>query len=159
MRSDIQSDVLFPPVSDIGNCPGPENECGTNHLLRLVGAANRHPMSRRSQSRFKIDDKAYPVRVKVIVPDGGMQLISGRVSAWLTAELDKLAWSWGPAPATGCGQVTAYHFRRLEDAQRFTTAFPELVLADDVDALAHRVGGDRTGDRSFSAGPGRRDRD
>lgn len=89
-------------------------------------------MVRRSSSRFKVDDLAYPIRVKFVVPEGGMQGLSGRVEAWLNAELAPSAWSWGPAHSTGCRQATAYHFRSLSDAQRLVAAFPELQLADGV---------------------------
>jgi hypothetical protein len=90
-------------------------------------------MVRRSASQFKIDDRAYPIRVKFVVPEGGMGSLSVRPDAWLKTNLDHMAWAWGPAHSTGCFQATAYYFRSLADAQRFVSAFPELELADGVD--------------------------
>ena len=108
-------------------------------------------MVRRSSSRFKVDDLAYPIRVKFVVPEGGMQGLSDRVEAWLDAELAPSAWSWGPAHSTGCRQATAYHFRSLSDAQRLVAAFPELQLADGVVA---RPKGTAAGNINFRSGPG-----
>lgn len=107
-------------------------------------------MTRRNPPRFKADDLAYPIRVKFIVPQGGLQGVWGRMDAWLRAELDCDAWSWGPAHSTGCKQATAYYFRALADAQRFVSAFPELQLADGVVARSDR----EYGDGNFRAGPG-----
>jgi hypothetical protein len=88
-------------------------------------------MARRSTSQFKLDDYAYPIRVKFIVPPGGMGALSTQLAVWLKENLDHLAWSWGPAQALG-EQATAYYFRSLSDAQRFVAAFPDLKLADGV---------------------------
>ncbi len=91
-------------------------------------------MVRRSESQFKIDDRAYPIRLKFVVPDGGMRMLPIDTHGWLKENLDHLAWAWGPAHSIGCRQATAYYFRSLEDALRFVTAFPELKLADGVDS-------------------------
>lgn len=95
-------------------------------------------MARRSTSQFRIDDRAYPIRVKVYVPSGGMRSLDSEPEVWLRDNLDHLAWAWGPAPGIG-DQVTAYHFRRLDDAQRFVAAFPHLRLADAVDSIVYRA--------------------
>jgi hypothetical protein len=89
-------------------------------------------MVRRSQSQFTIDDRAFPIRVKFVVPAGGMGGLSYRIHHWLKENVGHLAWAWGPAHSTGCSQATAYYFRTLADAQRLVDAFPELELADGV---------------------------
>lgn len=109
-------------------------------------------MPRRSSDRFKADDLAFPIRVKVIVPPHGLQDLGHRLDAWLKAELAPSAWSWGPARSLGC-QATAYYFRNLDDAQKALAAFPELELADRV-AVA-RSGPGREADARFSVGRGR----
>lgn len=103
-------------------------------------------MTRRSESQFKIDDRAYPVRVKFVVPAGGMRTLEIEPHAWLRENLDHLAWAWGPAQSIGT-QAAAYYFRRLEDAQRFADAFPQLVLADGVSLQVYTS-------PAKSAGPG-----
>lgn len=80
----------------------------------------------------KVDDLAYPIRVKFVVPEGGMQELSGRIQARLAAEFAPSAWSWIPAYSTACLQSTSYRFRSLAVAQRLVAAFPELQLADGV---------------------------
>lgn len=90
-------------------------------------------MARRSTSQFKIDDLAYPIRVKFIVPSGGLQQLDISPQTWLEENLEHLAWAWGPAQTIG-GQATAYYFRTLEDAQRFIAAFPQLEMADAIAA-------------------------
>ena len=89
-------------------------------------------MVRRSESQFKVDDRAFPIRVKFVVPPGGMRGLSDRIHLWLKENVGHLAWAWGPAHSTGCSQATAYYFRSLADAQRLVDAFPELELADGV---------------------------
>ena len=98
---------------------------------------------RKSSTKFEIDDRAYPIRVKLVVPEGGMRTVEGQRDAWLNDTLGPAAWSWGPAHSSACRQATAYYFRDLADAQRFIDAFPGLELADGVDALGYpKVKGD-----------------
>ena len=92
---------------------------------------------RKSSTKFEIDDRAYPIRVKLVVPEGGMQTIEGKRDVWLNDTLGPEAWSWGPAHSSACRQATAYYFRKLTDAQRFIDAFPGLELADGVDRLGY----------------------
>src|SRR6188474_868406 len=67
------------------------------------------PMVRRSGSQFRIDDRAYPVRVKFVVPEGGMRTLAVDPQAWLRENLGHLAWAWGPAQGL-CADATAYYF-------------------------------------------------
>ena len=112
-------------------------------------------MVRRSESQFKIDDRAFPIRVKFVVPPGGMRTLEIGISAheWLKRELDPLAWAWGPAHSIAC-QATAYYFRSLDDAQRFVAAFPQLQLADGVNSPVYTSPGTNTG---AAASVGRQD--
>src|SRR5688572_26008211 len=116
-------------------------------------------MVRRSQSQFKVDDRAYPIRVKFVVPERGLHGLSQRAHDWLKGELGHLAWGWGPAHSSACNQATAYYFRRLPDAQRFVDAFPELEIADGVASSAYTsaaksAGPERKPSLPHSAGPG-----
>ena len=99
-------------------------------------------MVRRSESQFKINDRAFPIRVKFVVPPGGMRTLEVGISIheWLQRELDHLAWAWGPAHSIA-RQATAYYFRSLDDAQRFVAAFPQLELADGVKSPVYTTPG------------------
>lgn len=91
-------------------------------------------MVRRSTSQFKIDDLAYPIRVKFKLPEGGLYRQGLDPDGWLKANLAHLAWAWGGGAASlGCNDATAYFFRRIDDAKRFMEAFPQLELADPID--------------------------
>ena len=105
-------------------------------------------MVRRSESQFKINDRAFPIRVKFVVPPGGLRTleIGVTVHEWLKRELDHLAWAWGPAHSIAC-QATAYYFRSLDDAQRFVAAFPQLELADGVASPVYTAPGLGTSSR------------
>jgi putative SOS response-associated peptidase YedK len=90
-------------------------------------------MSRRITPQAKIDRTAFPVTVRVLVPETGLSALGKDNSPWdwlhrnigLTeyAETSRLAL---------LGHATELHFRCLEDAVAFTDRFPMLVLADDT---------------------------
>ena len=106
-------------------------------------------MVRRSESHFKINDRAYPIRVKFAVPPGGMRTLEIGITVhdWLQRELDHLAWAWGPAHSIA-GRATAYYFRPFDDAQRFVAAFPQLELADGVKSPVYTAPGKSPGPKS-----------
>ena len=81
-------------------------------------------------------EREYPIRVKFVVPQGGTSTLAlaQPMHEWLQAHLGPHMWNWGPAQSAACSQATAYYFRRMEDAQRFVAAFPQLELADGVKA-------------------------
>ena len=107
------------------------------HLSRMV---------HRSDSQFKINDRAFPIRLKFVVPPGVMRTLEVGITVheWLQRELDYLAWAWGPAHSIAC-QATAYYFRSLNDAQRFVAAFPQLELADGVKSAVYTAPGKNDG--------------
>lgn len=88
-------------------------------------------MVKRTRSQFKTDDLAFPIRLKLAVPPGGMRSLDVDTHAWLKENLAPLAWAWGPAQGIGTA-AAAYYFRDIEDARRFIAAFPQLALADGV---------------------------
>ena len=104
-------------------------------------------VKRRADPWYKEADRAYPIRVKFAVPEKGASAL-GRgtpLHDWLQANLGPKMWNWAPAHSSGCRQATAYYFRRIEDAQAFIAAFPQLELADgvpapiDTDSLVRRA--------------------
>ena len=125
-------------------------------LANCIRVRATRRMVRRSESHFKINDRAYPIRVKFAVPPGGMRTLEIGITVhdWLQRELDHLAWAWGPAHSIA-GRATAYYFRSLDDAQRFVEAFPQLELADGVKSSLYTAPGKSDGPEAIV----RRDQD
>lgn len=98
-------------------------------------------MVKRTRSQFKTDELAFPIRVKVKVPPGGMRELPIDTHMWLKENLASRMWSWGPAPSLVRDQTTAYFFRKIEDAERFIAAFPQLELADGVESSTYTAPG------------------
>src|SRR5690606_2239040 len=98
--------------------------------------SHRRAMARHTAQKFKVDDLAFPIRLKIVVPDGGLRCCLDMVE-WLNKQLGPARWASGPAQSSGCRQATAYYFRSLADAQRCLDAFPQLQLADGVDQLGY----------------------
>jgi len=84
-------------------------------------------MVRRSIPAKKIDDAAFPIRVKVKVPTRGFGLRIDLYYAWLRSNLTTHQWAHHPV-----GGASGFYFRSLQTAERFLATFPELELADTV---------------------------
>jgi hypothetical protein len=81
-------------------------------------------MNRRSTPQSIIHDAAFPVRVKVLVPEGGFGVqFSHYIYAWLDSEVGRANYAQHPARMFGA-RALAYHFRDVELARRFLEAFP-----------------------------------
>lgn len=89
-------------------------------------------MERRSPPQKRIDDHAFPVRVKVVVPGRGFENLLPAMHRWLDAEIGRGGYAMHGAAATGT-DATAWYFRRVEEAQAFVAAFPMLELADGTE--------------------------
>ena len=89
-------------------------------------------MERRSPPQKRIDDHAFPVRVKVLVPGRGFENLLPAMHRWLDAEIGRGSYAVHGAAATGA-DAAAWYFRRVEDAQAFVAAFPMLELADGTE--------------------------
>ncbi|MGB3313375.1 MAG: SOS response-associated peptidase family protein [Albidovulum sp.] len=92
-------------------------------------------MSRRTSPQYKTDDRAFPVRIKVLIPEFGLSTLSEDPWRWLDSEIGR-----GEYATTGArcfiGDAMVLYFRCLEDAGRFMDAFP-LPLADDTMASVY----------------------
>lgn len=86
-------------------------------------------MSRRSTPQSKVDDRAFPIRVKVAVPGTGLGPRLNAYHQWLGAELGPGEYAQHATTATGT-DATAFYFREIETARAFLAAFPDIVLAD-----------------------------
>jgi hypothetical protein len=85
----------------------------------------------------KRDELAFPVRVKVRVPDSGLGATLDRMMAWLRGNVQALDFACHSAPGLACS-TAAFYFRNLETAQAFVNAFPTAELADGVISPAYK---------------------
>lgn len=94
-------------------------------------------MARRSTPRSTIDDRAFPIRVKLAIPYHDRALwwgLDDRLRAWIR-EIGPLRCVQHSGGGYGPTQAIALYFRTLEDAQTCLAAFPEFELADRVGAV------------------------
>ncbi len=85
-------------------------------------------MTRRTISQSVIDEAAFPVRVKVLAPSGGLWRLLNNDYLWLDRQGGR----------AGCAQHSAkifsdrgvaFHFRYVEHARWFLEAFRGLTIA------------------------------
>lgn len=86
-------------------------------------------MARRTTQQIKADDLAFPVRIKLAIPDMGLGRDMDRIHGWLGQVLGAGNYACHSAPGLGCDTIAIY-FRNTEAAARFTSDFPNLPLAD-----------------------------
>ena len=89
-------------------------------------------MDRRSPPQKRTDDHAFPVRVKVLVPERGFENLLLDMHRWLDAEVGRGSYAVHGAGA-GLTHATAWYFRTVEEAQAFVATFPMLELADGTE--------------------------
>lgn len=90
-------------------------------------------MVQRTRAKSKTDDLAYPIRVRFIVPEGGLRMLPRSLDEWLQDQLGRRRYAVHPASGIYVySQQFAIYFRSVEDARRCVEAFPELELADGV---------------------------
>ena len=89
-------------------------------------------MNRRSTPQHIVDDRAFPVRVRVFLAEGGLN--PWETDGWLTREVGRGNYAQHSASMPGEGRhTTAFYFRDAETARAFVAAFPDLVLADGTE--------------------------
>ena len=94
-------------------------------------------MTLRNARRRNLDDKSFPLRLKVRVPPEGLGQVLRDALQWLDAEVGRTAYAHHPAKTLG-GYAAAFYFRRPEDLAAFLAAFPQFELADAT-ALPGRI--------------------
>ncbi len=82
-------------------------------------------MPTRSTPQKKIDDRAFPVRVKFRVPQRGFGQSYTEMYDWLNTKV-----GFGGYAKHSEGHAAAFYFLDVETAQHFIAAFPQLELAD-----------------------------
>ncbi len=94
------------------------------------------PMSRRSTPQQTIDRVAFPVHVRVLVPESGFGVRDTRIGEWLAANLGRGEFARIPHSSI-LGDSVAFLFRSTTDADAFMQAFPELILADGTMSVTY----------------------
>jgi hypothetical protein len=85
-------------------------------------------MSRRSTPSAKRDDDAFPIRIKLKVPQDGLGKRLDEMMAWLRDNLPREAFAVHSARMIG-GDAVAIYFLAIDDATGFLGAFSDMTLA------------------------------
>lgn len=95
----------------------------------------------RTPRQNKKDAHAWPVTVRVIVPQGGFHSLGNKhdVHRWLMQELGRGEFATSPHRSV-IGDVFEAHFLSVETAQRFRNAFCVVVVGRRVGEPSMAVG-------------------
>ncbi|TMV40860.1 hypothetical protein FGG78_42285, partial [Thioclava sp. BHET1] len=105
-------------------------------------------MTRRSTPQAKLDLAAYPVQLRVLVPELGFGVLLNEIHDWLRAHFGK--GEYATASASGAtNDAICFMFRSTGDAHAFSKAFPTLLLADGTLAPAYSSPSLPTGRKDF----------
>jgi hypothetical protein len=86
-------------------------------------------MSRYGRRQRALDEMAFPIRVKVAIPPGGLGRTIDELHRWLREEVGSTEYATHSGHGLGVDALCLY-LRRPEDLARFLVAFPLLELAD-----------------------------
>lgn len=90
-------------------------------------------MARHTAPQKRRIDDAFPIRIKVRIPRGGLGNVLSDIHRWTADNLGPERCRNLPTRGIHC-QATAFYFRSMADAQAFLEAFPALELADGIEA-------------------------
>lgn len=79
----------------------------------------------------RMDDGAFPVRVKISTAPRGIDMHT--IGLWLQEQFPGGDATWHSQSGPGLIDAVMFYFRSVEAAQRFRTRFPDLSLADGID--------------------------
>lgn len=91
-------------------------------------------MVRRSTAQAKIDEGAFPIRLRVAIGAQGLGSTSIEAHAWLDRSVGPSNYAWHGGGSVAGVDCAALYFRTLDDAEAFMAAFPGLQLADGTAA-------------------------
>ena len=94
-------------------------------------------MPHRSFPQNLLDEAAFPIRVKLHVPEGGFGTFLIAMLRWLREELGEGNFARHEADTLE-GEALAIYFHRIEDALEFLLNFPEVSLADGTMSRMYR---------------------
>ena len=87
-------------------------------------------MVKRNLPQARIDEKLWPVRVMIFVPEGGFGAMLGPLTDWLDARFGLRGYAWHAGHPVAGRDTVALYLRRPEEAAEVVAAWPGLVLAD-----------------------------
>jgi hypothetical protein len=94
-------------------------------------------MTRRSPPNRTLDERAFPVRVKVVENIHGPDWLRlSEAQAWLREHVGAGNYATHTQPGFGA-HTRAFYFRTTADAHRFAETFAHFVLADGTESLDH----------------------
>jgi hypothetical protein len=100
-----------------------------NALADRWCSRNVPTMVSHSIRQARRDDLAFPVRVKVRVPDHGLGKTLDRMTVWLRENASAKGYACHSSPGVACS-TAAFYFCDIDVAQKFVRSFPEAKLAD-----------------------------
>ena len=106
-------------------------------------------MVRRSTPQKKIDERAFPVRIRVLVPPSGLGQQLNHVHDWLHAEIGRGQFAVHSCSGIGADAVGIY-LRDIEGARFLLEAFPTLELQDGTDSPHYSSPSQTPGEELFS---------
>lgn len=95
-------------------------------------------MSRRSTPQHQIDERAWPVRILIRVPEEGFGRNLDDMMAWLMKHIGRANFAHHSGPRFGQHDSKALYFRHPRKAVDFLEAFPVLDLADGTEYETYR---------------------
>ena len=78
----------------------------------------------------KTDDQAFPVRVRIVIPDYGLGRALDKMYRWLTERVGREGYAVHGGSRGPSGDRIAIYFRHPAPALAFVAAFPMLQIAD-----------------------------
>ena len=95
--------------------------------------ANTFPgaaMVKRNLPQARIDEKVFPVRINIFVPQGGFGAMLTPLLAWLDGQCGRTGYAWHSGHGVAGRDTVALYFRRAEDPAALLASWPTLELAD-----------------------------
>ena len=83
-----------------------------------------------------LDDAAFPIRVKLRVPDLGLGKMLVEILRWLRTEVGESNFAYHDTETLE-GEALALYFRSVPDAAALLKAFPKLEIADTTTSRAY----------------------
>lgn len=96
-------------------------------------------MTRRSTPQRRIDDEAFPVRVKLLVPEGGFERQFDDLYRWLDQEVGRGEYAFHAASALGISRdAVAIYFRvqRVDQDATGATIWMRAMLGGRAEGRA-----------------------
>ena len=112
-------------------------------------------MPKRATPQHKIDDRAFPVRAQIFVPDGGFGILLTPILEWLDREVGRRSYAWHSGGLVMGRDVVALYVREPGQLSALLTAWPMLELADGTISPSYRNAGMEARPSALHSTPGR----